>query len=244
MRADAPRERRGDAAMLEIERCVADLRLCVIDGALRAALVGRSPIYGLFRSERLRRQHLGTSELAVGECKPRVSGLELSIGLCQPDLVGSRVDGKEKVAFVDDISILEIDAGQRAADLGTELNLLDRGKLTKEAQPRIDLARQRLAHLDLRNGRGMRRRRRVTRMNEPCSKRGDGKRRNCAREKGAFVHISARHLCSPANGPPMLFTTCMFNSFHGPGGIMSSIVEPMLGVRARYDVGAVAAALT
>src|SRR6516162_4471644 len=215
MRADAPRERRGDAAMLEIERCVADLRLCVIDGALRAALVGRSPIYGLFRSERLRRQHLGTSELAVGECKPRVSGLELSIGLCQPDLVGSRVDGKEKVAFVDDISILEIDAGQRAADLGTELNLLDRGKLTQEAQPRINLALKRRAHHDLRDGRSRRRRRRVTRMNEPCSERGDGKRCNCAREKGAFVHMYALHHLSSTNRPPLLLTTCMFNSFRG-----------------------------
>ena len=141
MRADAPGEGRGDAAMLEIEVCVADLRLCVIDGGLRAALIGRALIYGLLRSESFGREHLGTIELAVGECKPSISCLELRLGLCQPDLVGSRVDGEEEVAFVDDISILEVDAGQRAPDLGPELDLIDRGKLTKETQPRIDLAR-------------------------------------------------------------------------------------------------------
>ena len=50
---------------------------------------------------------------------------------------------------MDDISILEIDAGQCAADLGAELDPLDRGKLTEETQLRINLALQRLADHDL-----------------------------------------------------------------------------------------------
>jgi hypothetical protein len=40
-----------------------------------------------------------------------------------------------------------------AADLGAQLNLLDRGKLTKEAQSGINLALERLAYDDLRKGR-------------------------------------------------------------------------------------------
>jgi hypothetical protein len=49
--------------------------------------------------------------------------------------------------------ILEVDASQCAADLRAQLNLLDRGKLTKEAQSGINLAHERLAHHDLRKGR-------------------------------------------------------------------------------------------
>ena len=32
-----------------------------------------------------------------------------------------------------DVPILEVNSGKRAADLGAQLKLLDRGKLTKEA---------------------------------------------------------------------------------------------------------------
>ena len=54
---------------------------------------------------------------------------------------------------MDDVPILEVDASQCAADLRAQLNLLDRGKLTKEAQSGINLAHERLAHHDLRKGR-------------------------------------------------------------------------------------------
>jgi hypothetical protein len=77
----------------------------------------------------------------------------LGIGLCQLDLVGARVDREQQVVFADDVAVLEIYSGQSAADLGAELNLIDRGKLAKKAQPGIDLARERLAHHDLRKGR-------------------------------------------------------------------------------------------
>ena len=115
----------------------------------------------------------------------------LRIGLCQPDLIGSRIYGEEKVAFMNDISILEIDADQRPADLGAELDLLNRGKLTNETQPRV--TRQRLAHHDLREGRSRRRCRCVTRIAEPCRERSDGKRRTRADNQCAFVHLSAHH---------------------------------------------------
>ena len=47
---------------------------------------------------------------------------------------------------MDDIPILEVYSRERAADLSAELNLVDRRKLTEEAQPQIKLAHQWLAH--------------------------------------------------------------------------------------------------
>ena len=63
MRADAPGEGRGDAAMFEVELGVADLRLGVLDRGLRGALVGRALVDGLRRSERLCGEVLGAIEL-------------------------------------------------------------------------------------------------------------------------------------------------------------------------------------
>ena len=57
--------------------------------------------------------------------------------------------GEEEVVLVDDVAVLEVYSGQRAADLGAQLDLLDGGELTEEAQPRADLAHQRLADHDL-----------------------------------------------------------------------------------------------
>ena len=53
---------------------------------------------------------------------------------------------------MDDVPILEVYSGKRAADLGAQLELLDRGKLTKETQSGFNLALERLAHHDLRKG--------------------------------------------------------------------------------------------
>jgi hypothetical protein len=92
-------------------------------------------------------------EFAPSEHEPCLRCLQLGTGLCQPEFVGARVDGEEEITFVDDVSILEVYSGKGPADLGAQLNLLDRGKLTKEAQSGINLAHERLAHHDLRKGR-------------------------------------------------------------------------------------------
>ena len=47
---------------------------------------------------------------------------------------------------MDDVPILEVYSRERAAHLSAELYLLDRRKLTKEAQAGIKVAYQRLAH--------------------------------------------------------------------------------------------------
>src|SRR5262245_50224779 len=154
MRADAAGKGRRDAAMFEIELGVADLRLGVVDGGLLGALVGRALIDGLLGSERFGCEHLRTVELATGERESRACCLQERVGLRQPDFVGARVNGKEGVPFVDGVAVLEVYSGQRAADLGADLDLLDRGKLTEEAQPGTNLPRQRSAHDDLRKRRG------------------------------------------------------------------------------------------
>ena len=51
---------------------------------------------------------------------------------------------------MDDVPILEVYSRERAAHLSAELNLVDGRKLTKEAQSRIKLAHERLAHHHLR----------------------------------------------------------------------------------------------
>ena len=92
-------------------------------------------------------------EYAPSEHEPCVRCLQLGIGLCQPDFVGARVDGEEEIALMDDVPVLEVYSGKRAADLGAQLNVLDRGKLTKEAQSGINRAHERLTHHDLRKRR-------------------------------------------------------------------------------------------
>ena len=52
MRADAPGEGGRDAAMIEVELGVADLRLRIVHGGLRGAPLGRALIDVLRRSER------------------------------------------------------------------------------------------------------------------------------------------------------------------------------------------------
>src|SRR5262249_4879626 len=127
MRADAPGEGRRDAAMLEIELGVADLSLGVVYGGLCGALFVRALVDGLLGSERFRRQYLSTIELATSEREPRACCLQQGIGVCQPDFVGARVDGEEKIAFLNNVPILEVYSGQRAPDLGAKLDMLDRG---------------------------------------------------------------------------------------------------------------------
>ena len=65
-------------------------------------------------------------EFAIGEREPRACCLQLSIGLRQLDFVGPRVDREEQVALMDDLPILEVYSGERAADLGAQLHLFDR----------------------------------------------------------------------------------------------------------------------
>src|SRR5262249_47218332 len=95
-----------------------------------------------------------------------------------------RVDHKKEVTFVDDLTVLEMDLGQRTADLGAQLDTIDRGELTKQADARVDVAHERLAHGDARGWHARRTRWSAGAMREaepdqdrePDQCRGDGPR--------------------------------------------------------------------
>src|SRR5215470_19444300 len=146
MRADAPSEGGVDTAMVKVELSVADLCLGVINGSLCGLQIGPALVDRLHRAEIGALQFLSAPKLGLGELEPCRRALELGSSLGQPDLVGTGVDGEEEIALMDNVSILEVYSSKRAAHLSAELNLVDRGKLTKEAQSRIKLAHERLAH--------------------------------------------------------------------------------------------------
>src|SRR5215469_667649 len=150
MGADASGEGGGDAAMVKVELSVADLRLGIINGSPRRLQVGRALVDGLLRAEIVSLQFLSAPKLGLGELEPCRRALELGSCLGQPDLVGTGVDGEEEIALMDDVPILEVYSRERATHLSAELDLVDGRKLTKEAQSRIKLAHERLAHHYLR----------------------------------------------------------------------------------------------
>jgi hypothetical protein len=84
-------------------------------------------------------------EFAPSEHEPCVRCLQLGIGLCQPDFVGVRIDGEEEIALMDDVPILEVYSGKRAADLGAQLDLAHGRELAQELDPGADVALQRCA---------------------------------------------------------------------------------------------------
>jgi hypothetical protein len=108
MRADAPREGGRDTAMLNVELRVADLGFGVVDRSLSGSLIGRALVDVLRRNYVVTLQHLSASEFPIREHQPRGRVLKLCVRLGEPNLVRSRVDREEKIAFVDDISILEM----------------------------------------------------------------------------------------------------------------------------------------
>src|SRR5262249_44873142 len=110
--------------------------------------------------------------------------------------VGTRVNGEKEIASMDDVPILEVYSGQCAADLGAQLDLLDPGKLTEEAQPGLNLTHERLAHHNLRKGRGSHGGGAVSltiRIGEPCSRDNYRQGRNCAGKHRALGGVLVRH---------------------------------------------------
>src|SRR4029077_2168926 len=145
-RADATGEGRGDVTIFDVELGVADLGFGVVDRGLRGELLGHALVARLGGSETASFQHLGANELAVGESEARGRGPELGGRLGELDLVGARIDDEKQVALVDDLPILEMELGERAADLRPQLDAVGRRKLAEETYPRVDLAQERRAH--------------------------------------------------------------------------------------------------
>ena len=88
MSADAAREGRGDAGMIEVELGVAHRGQGIIDGRLGGALLGGLLVGVLDAAGTCLLQRLRAEEFAVGEIEARMGAFELSRGLAQFDLVG------------------------------------------------------------------------------------------------------------------------------------------------------------
>jgi hypothetical protein len=102
---------------------------------------------------------------------------------------------------MDDVAVLEVYSGQRATNLGADLELLDRGKLAKEAKSGVDFPQQRLAHHHLwQVGRSNGRNRfaLTIRIGQPCrSDDGDDQGCRCAGKQSASGDVCARHRSIP-----------------------------------------------
>src|ERR1700733_7541865 len=68
---------------------------------------------------------------------------KLSCSLTQLDLIGRGINLEQKVALVDDVSVLETDMCEGAAHLGTELDAFHGRVLPQELEPRRQILFQR-----------------------------------------------------------------------------------------------------
>ena len=89
-------------------------------------MIGGSLIDVLRRPEVVTLQRLGANELTVRELELGCRCLKLGVCFGEPDFVGNRVDGEEEMAFMDDISVLEMYFRECAADLCAQFDLVNR----------------------------------------------------------------------------------------------------------------------
>ena len=140
MSADAAREGRSDAGMVEVELGVAHGGQGIVDGRLGGALLGGLLVGALDAAGPCSCERAGAEEFAVCEIEARPGAFDLGNGLAQLDLVRGGIDQEQQVALVDDVAVLEADLGQRAADLGAQFDLLDGRELAEDLEPAVDLA--------------------------------------------------------------------------------------------------------
>src|SRR5260370_20016595 len=91
----------------------------------------------------------GKVKSLVSQFQSSRRNLELGVRFGKCYFVGSSINCEKQVALPNNVPILEKYSCKRTAYLRAQLNSRDGRKLTKEAQPRIDVLRQRLAHHDL-----------------------------------------------------------------------------------------------
>jgi len=121
-------------------------------------------------------ERLRARKLVVRERNTCLRRLQLGVCLRELDFVGARVDDEKKIAFVDDLAILEVDLRQNTSDLGPQFYFVDRRKLAKKSKPRVDRALQGFAYRYERKCRGRRDRSSFPVM-EKAQIRGRGKKR-------------------------------------------------------------------
>jgi hypothetical protein len=138
--------------MVKVELRVAYPGFRVFNRSAACSLIGCALVNVFHASSVALLQVLGTVKLSVSQFQTSRRNIELGSRLGERNLVGARINGEKEVTLPHDVPVLEKYSSECAAYLRAQLDLRDRRELTKEAQPRIDVLHQRLAHHDLRKG--------------------------------------------------------------------------------------------
>src|SRR5256884_7054855 len=149
MRAHAPRERCRNPAMIEVELCIADSGFGLFDCGARRPLIGYTLVNVFDRSSVALFQIFGTAKLPVSQLQSSRRNLKLGVRFGKCNFVGSSINCEKEVALPNNVPVLEKYSSKRTAYLRAQFDLRNRRELAKEAQPRIDVLRQRLGHHDL-----------------------------------------------------------------------------------------------
>src|SRR6266853_1643507 len=149
MRAHAPSERCRNPAMVEVELCIADSGFGLFDRGARRPLIGHTLVNVFDRSSVALFQIFGTAKLPVCQFQSSRRNLKLGVRFGKCDFVGSSLNCEKEVALPNNVPVLEKYPRKRTAYLRAQFDLRNRRELAKEAQARIDVLRQGLAHHDL-----------------------------------------------------------------------------------------------
>jgi hypothetical protein len=109
--------------VIKIEARVVDLRLCGVNRSQSPLLISGALINDIYRGRLLLAKLFGSLEFPIGKGEPGVRGLKRGVGLRQLDLIGLRIDREEKIALMNDVSVLEMNARQSPADLRSQFDL-------------------------------------------------------------------------------------------------------------------------
>src|SRR4029077_5604238 len=122
----------------------------VFNRSAACSLIGCALVHVFHASSVALLQILGAVKLSVSQFQTSRRNIELGSRLGERNLVGARINGEKEVTLPHDVPVLEKYPSKRTAHLRAQFDLRNRRELAKEAQPRIDVLHQRLAHHDLR----------------------------------------------------------------------------------------------
>ena len=97
-------------------------------------------------------QALAACQVSGGVAGTGLGAGQLGFGAGHFGFIGTRVDGEEHIALLDQRAILEMHGGQRAADQGAHFDAVDRFDAAGVGLPVDDLAADHLGHVDRRAG--------------------------------------------------------------------------------------------
>ncbi len=83
--------------------------------------------------------------MVVRERNTCLRRLQLGVCLRKLDFAWARVDDEKKIAFVDNLAVLEVDLRQNTSNLSSQFYFVDRRKLPEKSKPRVERALQGLA---------------------------------------------------------------------------------------------------